>query len=360
MEELQTPLFDYSSLNAETRIVIQQRAGEIKTLAKRVAADIVEIGGKLAEVKDRLDGNGRFAAWLEVELGWSDRTAGNFIAVWQKFEGQNLALENFATSALYLLAAPSTPVEAIEAARQLADQGERVTHTTAKQLVERAKAKRPKQADLIDPVPPVPAEYIDAEIEEEDESAAPAPPAAPATVIPQASAAKPEEGPKDLPEGWVFDSAAEEGYRAVQPARKLQTLLFAAKREALVAAHQIQASLSDGTAGLAGRSLVAPIAPAPARPMAWSEERVEISITLMPNAGGAPETRKVLFAVVAGDRTPYYSMSVGEIVIGQLPPKVGELIEKLSAALAEEEETEKAPAKKQAKKSPGKTKAARK
>ena len=124
IEITQQSLFDYASLNAEARIVVQQRAGEIKSLAKRVAADIVEIGGKLAEVKDRVGGNGKFTAWLESELGWSERTGSNFIAVYQKFSSANFALENIATSALYLLAAPSTPAEAVEAAQQLAQDGQ--------------------------------------------------------------------------------------------------------------------------------------------------------------------------------------------------------------------------------------------
>lgn len=292
--EIKKSLFDYASLNAEARIVVQQRAGEIKSLAKRVAADIVEIGGKLAEVKDRVGGNGKFTAWLESELGWSERTGGNFIAVYQKFSSANFALENIATSALYLLAAPSTPAEAVEAAQQLADQGERVTHGTAKQLVERAKARRPRQVALVDPIGPAPVElpkgaevervnYIEAEIvEEEPESvsgeASPAPPpaaAGPAAVISPVAAAKPAEGPKDLLEtAWP-------------------------------------------------------------RPKAWYEERIEISISLMPHPEANGATRKVLYAVVAGERTPYYGMGVGEGVIDQMPPKVDELIQKLATALSE-------------------------
>jgi hypothetical protein len=146
----QRALFDYGALDQETQVLVRLRAGEIKSLAKRVASDIVEIGGKLAEVKDRVGGNGKFSDWLSAELGWSDRTAHNFIAVWQKFNAANFALENVATSALYLLAAPSTPAEAVEAARQIADSGEKVTHGVAKEIVRQAKEKRPKQVELME------------------------------------------------------------------------------------------------------------------------------------------------------------------------------------------------------------------
>jgi hypothetical protein len=108
MNELQTigteavgqrALFDYAALDQETQVLVRLRASEIKGLAKRVASDIVEIGGKLAEVKDCVGGNGKFNEWLSSELGWSERTAYNFIAVWQKFHAANFALENVATGA---------------------------------------------------------------------------------------------------------------------------------------------------------------------------------------------------------------------------------------------------------------------
>jgi Protein of unknown function (DUF3102) len=147
----QRPLFDYSALDAETRIVVQQRAGEIKSIAKRVAGDIVEIGHKLADVKSRLK-NGRFNEWLTAELGWSERTAHNFIAVYSRFGAANFALENVAVSALYLLAAPSTPAEAVEITKQIADSGEKVTHGVAKEIVRKARARRPKQVELVDEI----------------------------------------------------------------------------------------------------------------------------------------------------------------------------------------------------------------
>lgn len=144
----QRALFDYGALDQDTQVLVRLRAGEIKSLAKRVAGDIVEIGGKLAEVKDRIGGN--FNDWLSAEMGWSERTAYNFIAVWQKFSSANFALENVATSALYLLAAPSTPPEAVEVAKQIAESGEQVTHGVAKEIVRQAKERKPKQTELIE------------------------------------------------------------------------------------------------------------------------------------------------------------------------------------------------------------------
>lgn len=151
IETAQGALFDYSALDPETRIVVQQKAGEIKTIAKRVQSDVIEIGQRLAEVKQRL--NGKFTAWLEAELaelGWSERTAYNFIGVYQRFGSANFAIENVAVSALYALAAPSTPVEAVEEVKALADAGEKVTNAKAQEVIERVKAKRPKQVELVE------------------------------------------------------------------------------------------------------------------------------------------------------------------------------------------------------------------
>lgn len=75
---------------------------------KRTASDIIEIGQKLIEVKERL-AHGQFGGWLESEFGWDQRTAQNFMRVGGQFKNENFSHLDFAPSALYALAAPSTP-----------------------------------------------------------------------------------------------------------------------------------------------------------------------------------------------------------------------------------------------------------
>jgi hypothetical protein len=67
-------LFDYARLDAETRIVVQQRTSEIRGLMRRAAQDIIDIGLKLIEVKGRLP-HGAFGAWLGAEFDWGEVTA---------------------------------------------------------------------------------------------------------------------------------------------------------------------------------------------------------------------------------------------------------------------------------------------
>lgn len=143
-------LFDYTALDTETKILAQQRASEIKTLMRRTAQDIIEIGHKLIEVKAML-GHGQFGEWLTAEFGWSYPTATRFMQVANKFV--NLTNLEFAPSALYMLSAPSTPNEARDEALSRADAGEVITHKVAKKIVQqhREEATRPERQ-----APPVP------------------------------------------------------------------------------------------------------------------------------------------------------------------------------------------------------------
>jgi ParB family chromosome partitioning protein len=124
----------YASLDVETRIVVQQRTSEIKTLMGRTAQDIIEIGQKLIEVKARL-GHGLFGAWLHSEFEWSERTAQSFMTVAEVFKSATVA-DLIPSKALYLLAAPSTPESARDEVLERAGQGERITYNKTREIVQ--------------------------------------------------------------------------------------------------------------------------------------------------------------------------------------------------------------------------------
>ncbi len=125
--------FDYDSLDITDVVFVQQQTGAIQLLMKRSAEEIVEIGQRLVEVKKRL-GHGRFGAWLEAEFDWTERTARQFMRVSEVFKSEKFSDLKFAPSALYLLAAPSTPESAKEEAITRAEAGEPITHKTAKEI----------------------------------------------------------------------------------------------------------------------------------------------------------------------------------------------------------------------------------
>lgn len=144
--------FDYASLDAETCQLVQQHTGEIRGLMKRTAQGIVEIGQKLIEVKERLE-YGRFGYWLEAEFDWSYETAARFIRVYVQFSSVNLAELSIAPSALYELAAPSTPEAARKEAISRAKSGEAITYTSAKALKQKYAAPPTKPKPELEPEP---------------------------------------------------------------------------------------------------------------------------------------------------------------------------------------------------------------
>jgi len=144
--------FRYEDLDQETRIVVQQRTGEIKTLVRRTAQGVMEIGDKLIEVKDRL-GHGKFGYWLGQEFGWSDRTARNFMAVARQFKTEIISDLDFAPSALIALSGATVPEAARQEAVEQAASGQPVTVKAAKQII----AKHRPAAPRAEPQPPAPA-----------------------------------------------------------------------------------------------------------------------------------------------------------------------------------------------------------
>lgn len=105
---------------------------------KRTTRNIIEIGEKLIEVKERL-GHGLFGEWLRGEFALSADTAERYINVAKRLGDIPHGAE-FEAKALYLLASPSTPEEARTEALELADKGETISHSKAKEIVERHKA----------------------------------------------------------------------------------------------------------------------------------------------------------------------------------------------------------------------------
>ena len=141
----ETQDFDYVALEPETSFVVQQRTSEIKSLIRRTASDIIDIGQKLIEVKDYL-GHGSFLKWIKAEFNWSESAARKFMRVTRQFKSVNFTDLDLAASALYLLAAPSTPEPARQEALKRASQGEAISHVEAQVIVSRHKTSNQTKA----------------------------------------------------------------------------------------------------------------------------------------------------------------------------------------------------------------------
>ena len=135
-------VFDYSSLDVKYLGFVQQQTGEIRSLMKRTAQDIIEIGQRLIKVK-KLLGHGQYRKWIKAEFNWGKSTANSFENVAKQFAGvQNLDV--FAASALYELAAPSTHEAARQEAIALAQAGEKISYKAAKEIKQKYKVKLAK------------------------------------------------------------------------------------------------------------------------------------------------------------------------------------------------------------------------
>ena len=130
--------FNYEILDRQTRTTVKQTTSEIKGLIRQTAQEIVEVGQKLATVKRQLK-HGEFRSWLKSEFNWSVSSATKFMQVSEQFKNVNLAHFNFATSALYVLAAPSTPESARQYALEIASKGENITYSLAKLIIKQHK-----------------------------------------------------------------------------------------------------------------------------------------------------------------------------------------------------------------------------
>lgn len=145
--------FDYASLDLDTAQFIREQTGEIRGLMRRTAQDIFEIGQKLVEIKAKL-GHGRFGTWLAVEFDWTERTAQQFMNVARQFKAENFSDLQLAPSALYLLAAPSTPPKVRQEAIARAESGESITYKTAKAIKqEYQNAQSPRPSASLSPSP---------------------------------------------------------------------------------------------------------------------------------------------------------------------------------------------------------------
>jgi len=121
--------------------VLAEHAEAIRAAGKRVIADIIEIGRRLSECQKML-GHGNWLGWLEREFGWSDRTALNYMRVYDlSGKSETVADLSLPVSGLYLLAAPSTPDEARDAIIGRAEAGEMLSVADVRRAIDQARGR---------------------------------------------------------------------------------------------------------------------------------------------------------------------------------------------------------------------------
>jgi hypothetical protein len=137
---------DTTPASSERDKFLKQTAERVRALGKRVVSDVIEIGRLLSEAKHRV-GHGRWQSWLDQEFGWTDRTARNFMRLYElaQAKSENFSDLNVSMSALYLLAARSTPDTARDVILERARSGEPVTVATVRCIVAEASEPEPRR-----------------------------------------------------------------------------------------------------------------------------------------------------------------------------------------------------------------------
>lgn len=132
--------FDYTSLEPETRVVVEQCASEIKALARNTAQNIIDIGLRIIEIKKHLK-HGHYRRWLAAEFPWRKSAANVYERAAKKFSNVQ-SLDKFDLSAFYVLVCGTTPEIACEEALARASQGEYMTLAKVNSIVNQYKETR--------------------------------------------------------------------------------------------------------------------------------------------------------------------------------------------------------------------------
>jgi hypothetical protein len=85
--------------------------------------------------------HGEYTHWLDIEFGLSDRMAQRFVNVYARLGAKTDIMSVLPPTTLYLLAAPSTPDEAIRAVEAQLDTGERMSVAYVQGVITQAKLK---------------------------------------------------------------------------------------------------------------------------------------------------------------------------------------------------------------------------
>jgi hypothetical protein len=108
--------FDYGDMEPAIADDLRARADRIHTSISKTVDTIVAIGNELLAAKEHLVKHGQFRIWVEDAVGIQARTAQNYMnAARLAGKRKNETISHLRPAALYQLAAPSTPPQAVDA-----------------------------------------------------------------------------------------------------------------------------------------------------------------------------------------------------------------------------------------------------
>ena len=142
--------FDYNSFDKPTADLIKNETNRIRLIMQKTADNIIEIGGSLHKVKQKLE-HGKFTCWIESELGIDYGSASNFMRVWDTFRHRREEIAKFGlnVTVLYLMSGRNTPEEFRDEVFRRAEMGNPFSVAEAKQArkeyLERSKIQQEQE-----------------------------------------------------------------------------------------------------------------------------------------------------------------------------------------------------------------------
>jgi Protein of unknown function (DUF3102) len=134
-------------IKIEDESFVREAADRIRFRLTHTVKGVIEIGRDLIAVKERL-GHGKFLPWIDREFKMTDKSAERFMSVAERYGDKFDSVSNLTLTALYELAAPSTPEEVrTEVAKRVAA-GESVTTAEVKELKNEIKERDDRLSKL--------------------------------------------------------------------------------------------------------------------------------------------------------------------------------------------------------------------
>ena len=137
-----TSPFDYSTLDSAIAAEARTMADRIRT---RIESSHLDTGRDLLTIKAKLD-HGQFGKWLNAEFNMSERTAQNLMGLAEYANDKPATVADLPTTAVYKLAAPSTPKVIQEEIEQRVVKGERPSTREIEDRIAKAKDEQAREA----------------------------------------------------------------------------------------------------------------------------------------------------------------------------------------------------------------------
>jgi N6-adenosine-specific RNA methylase IME4 len=133
-------IFDYGDLPSSAIKRCEVAIQKIDKYQRRMAGDVIAIGGELSEAKKAL-GHGNFGPWLKHHFGWSQPTASRMMQAAETFGDKLFKMNNLTIdqSALYLLSSKKCDDDTREEMLERAAAGERITHGLVEDAITNSK-----------------------------------------------------------------------------------------------------------------------------------------------------------------------------------------------------------------------------